>query len=314
MSEKTTNYWRYILIFIAIIFTFILLGNLSKQSRRETTEGFSQNTRYILKRNEDIYDYFYVEVFDLIYRQPSYTETIINAIEKNTQSSDASIFLDIGSKTGKIVRLLQDKGYEVYGVEPNNSMMEYTKKYQPKIKESCTRGEILDPILYERSSFSHILCLDDTLYAIKDKVAFFRNCFFWLKPGGVLVLQLLQRITPLKEKKGEGKDEGKDEEKKACKRNKKKDPFHQDYTSFTFDNSYEKNDQSTTIEIIYKETFTDKATNNIRENERLLYLDEMNVILSEAIFCRFYILGKINLKQQNKDYTSFLYFLEKTSG
>ena len=36
----------------------------------------------------------------------------------------------------------------------------------------------------------HVTCLYFTIYYIKDKENF-SNCFYWLKPGGVLLLHLV---------------------------------------------------------------------------------------------------------------------------
>ena len=48
-------------------------------------------------------------------------------------------------------------------------------------------------MLYPADSFTHVLCLYFTIYYIKNKKQFLTNCYDWLKPGGYLVLHLVNR-------------------------------------------------------------------------------------------------------------------------
>ena len=46
---------------------------------------------------------------------------------------------------------------------------------------------------FNYQSFTHIICLYFTIYYIEDKTLFFENCFGWLRPGGYLVVHLVDR-------------------------------------------------------------------------------------------------------------------------
>jgi len=314
MSKTTTpfrkssskNSWFLTLIVVAILFIIIATYN-SFSRKRDAAEGFTQNARYTLKRNGDIYDDFYVEVFDVVYQPPTYMDSVIGAIERTTAASDASIFLDVGSKTGKVVDTLREKGYAAYGVEPSTAMVEYSKQYHPSA--ACQRGDLLDSMLYERGSFSHIICLHNVIYQYKDKVAFLRNCYFWLRSGGTLAIQLTEiprenlTVGSQKTKLGQRCENG------ACK------PYANQarYPAFNFAASYDVLDHESQ-ETIYTETFIDKSTSNIRENEQMLYMDSTGSILNQASFCRFAIQGKMPLPLaagMHKGCESFLYFLER---
>ena len=52
---------------------------------------------------------------------------------------------------------------------------------------------MLNAMTYEQSSLDVISCLYFTIYYIKDKKRFIDNCYSWLKPGGHLVLHLVNR-------------------------------------------------------------------------------------------------------------------------
>jgi len=305
MSKFFNQIWYYLLLGLTFVLVIVAIKKLYLK-KKQLKEGFSQTTRYVLKRNEDIYDDFYIQAYDFIYHPATYTDALLSAIEQNTQATpERSVFLDIGSKTGKIVRLLSDKGYSAYGVESSVAMNQYTKQYQSTISQACIRGDPADAMLYQRSSFSHILCLHDTIYHFPDKVVFFRNCYFWLKPGGALVLQLLHKILP--ELPLQTKLENKDQNRVGCK-SRIKDPFQRDYKTFTFDNKYE---SLSTNEVVYVETFRDNLSNNIRENETILYLESTTSIINAALFCRFQVVGKMNLAQTNAEFHNVLYFLER---
>lgn len=314
MSKTTTpfrkstskNSWFMTLIVVAILFIIIVAYN-SFSRKRDAAEGFTQNARYTLKRNGDIYDDFYVEVFDVVYQPLSYIDGVIGAIERTTAASDASIFLDVGSKTGKVVDTLREKGYAAYGVEPSTTMVEYSKQYHPSA--ACQRGDLLDSMLYERGTFSHIICLHNVIYQYKDKVAFLRNCYFWLRSGGTLAIQLTEiprenlTVGSQKTKHGQRCENG------ACK------PYANQarYPAFNFAASYDVLDEESQ-ETIYTETFIDKSTSNIRENEQMLYMDSTGSILNQASFCKFAIQGKMPLPLtagMHKGCESFLYFLER---
>ena len=57
------------------------------------------------------------------------------------------------------------------------------------------------------------------------------------------------------------------------------------------------------------ETFTDAATQKIRQNERRLFMESEDVILKTAINNGFSLHGKINLEPVNSDEHQSLYLL-----
>ena len=51
----------------------------------------------------------------------------------------------------------------------------------------------MDFMHFDQEAFSHITCLYFTIYYIKDKKRFFKNCFDWLMPTGHLAIHLVNR-------------------------------------------------------------------------------------------------------------------------
>ena len=71
------------------------------------------------------------------------------------------------------------------------SMINYIDKNHPNVNTKC--GNAKESITYEKGSFSHILATGMCIYLFENKDEFLRNCFYWLKPGGYLILHLVDR-------------------------------------------------------------------------------------------------------------------------
>ena len=104
-----------------------------------------------------------------------------------------SFILDIGSGTGHHVHSLHDKGFKTIGLDVSPSMIKKAKNIYPK--STFVLGDALKTIYFQPSTFTHITCLYFTIYftPIKNKYLLFNNCLTWLKPGGYLVLHLVDR-------------------------------------------------------------------------------------------------------------------------
>jgi len=63
-------------------------------------------------------------VDDYVKYRPGYPEAVVPFLQKITGLPAGGVVADIGSGTGISTRLFLDKGYQVYGVEPNKEMRE----------------------------------------------------------------------------------------------------------------------------------------------------------------------------------------------
>jgi len=61
--------------------------------------------------------------------RPGYPDEVIAFLQKECDLSSNSVIADIGSGTGIFTKLLLDKGYKVYAVEPNADMRQAAKEY-----------------------------------------------------------------------------------------------------------------------------------------------------------------------------------------
>jgi len=222
-----------------------------------------------------------------------------------------SVFLDIGSGTGCVVNELTQAGYTAYGVDQSEAMVDISEAKYPEIE--IFQRNVTDAMCFDKGLFTHILCTNFTIYELKDKNIFFRNCYHWLKPNGYLVVHLVDR-----EKFSAKKFEDSIMDLSALyrtiwpsttnnKENNKKTSA--EFIDYVYEAVYETSTTSPNV-VILKETFTDKETKHIRQNENILMMESIEEILSIASKNGFIIQGKTN--KCSKDENQYLYIFERT--
>jgi SAM-dependent methyltransferase len=154
-------------------------------------EGMVTTDKFLFKQGEDVYDDFYVGIYDYLVFNGIRNDYEIGQIINKSNPTEASIIADIGCGTGHQVANLNSKGLKVIGVDISPSMIEKAKENYPTLNFQV--GNALDNGLFKMNSLTHILCLYFTVYFFKDKRHFFDNCIDWLMPGGYLIVHLVDR-------------------------------------------------------------------------------------------------------------------------
>lgn len=294
--------WLKVLIVFSIIVVIVFANKRFMQNSLDSTEGFEQKDNFVLKYNDDTNDKFYAEIYDKIHRPNVRTPYEINTIIKITQPDNKSNILDIGSGTGYIVNELNELGYSVYGVDKSPAMVNYSMDKYPDLMIKV--GDIKDPMLYDRHVFSHILCLYYTIYYFKNKIEIFKNLYSWLKPGGYLVLHL---VEPTKF----------DLTVPASKHilnytQELHSPRCTDSIAIINNVKYKRSYQfHENKETTVKETFADISTGNIRQNEYTMYMEDISSIVAMANYAGFIPHGKIDMEEFVYDKHQFLYIFER---
>lgn len=272
------------LIVLCILFIFIISMKWANYKILSNHEGFTQNDKFILKQQHQVYDEFYAEIYDEINPPTDRINFELKQILQTTNpSSQNSVFLEVGSGTGALVNELQQAGYYAYGIDKSNAMVNYSEKKYNDIQIKC--GDANDSITYELGTFTHILCTDNTIYQFVDKLHFLKNCYFWLKPYGYLILHLV------------------DSQKLDTKKH------NIDFTDFEYSYSY--NIPKNNKELTFTETFTDKNSSKIRQNEQTIYMESREHIIALATACGFNSYGMANLFDLNGDKNQFIYILQR---
>ena len=304
MSKFYNNSIFQVLILLVLIF-FVIIFYKRFADKYKGTEGFQQSERFVLKQQEDIYDRFYSEIYDdLMKTQDRSIYEVDTIIKLVTPDKKNSRFLDIGCGTGTIVKLLKGHGYNACGIDKSGAMIERADS-----GVIIKNDDVLNPMAYDRSVFTHVLCLNFTFYeiALDSRLQFFQNCYFWMQGNGYLFLHLVEpdtfdSITPAGKPPVDSPVQNKG--------GRITDTFI-DFIDFTYNSSYDfKQDKRT---VVHKERFTDSKTNNVRENEKTMILEPINDILKYAVKAGFVVKGKWSyLESCLKDENQFLYVLERT--
>ena len=190
---------KWTLILAIILLLLLIYRSLQPKTN---SEGFQQKEPFVMKRNEDTMDMFYAELYDSLHDVSRRADSeLIHIINTTSPSTNQSVFLDVGSGTGYVVNELAEAGYTAYGIDKSKAMVEYAQSMYPDIE--VLNGDILEPMSFEKGTFTHVLCTYFTIYNFRDKKQFFRNCYHWMQPGGYLILHLVdkdnfERIIPHK--------------------------------------------------------------------------------------------------------------------
>ena len=308
---KISN-WGKVLLFVVILLALVIFFKYINQeaSKKEgfnnkIKEGFQQTDEFVFLSGNDLYDDFYVDIYDqLVYNQIKDDYEIGEIINKTTPTTQ-SIILDIGSGTGHHVAKLSEKGFRATGVDISSAMVKKAKENYPNL--DFLRGDVQNAVQFNYNSFTHILCMYFTIYYIPNKEKFFSNCMEWLMPGGYLVIHLVSRddfdpILPVANPLLVVSPQ-----RYAKKRiTSSKVVFdHFTYTAdFQLDTSKNK--------AIFNEKFKFKDTNKTRKQEHIFYMENEDDILTQAQNVGFIIQGKIDLMKCAYDY-QYLYILIKPS-
>ena len=297
--ELLKNTYFMILIVLLIAITII------QMARRYDTymhhEGFEQQSPFVLKNDMSIYDSFYAVIYDELNKTRDRTNFECNKIIELTKPTTSnSIFLDVGSGTGSLVDNLTDLGYQAHGLDVSKDMVEYSKERFPDIQTKC--GDVRDPLIYERLTFTHIMCMNFTIYHLKDKNIFFKNCYNWLMPNGFLIVHLVdkEKYNPL----------AAIADKVALKNANHYNSYRKtdgriEFKDFEYNTSH---DMKHDNQVIVKETFTDNLTKHVRQNELTLYMENKDDIIKMAQNNGFLAHALINLP--NDDY-QYIYVFER---
>ena len=198
--KKSYNIFSKTTLLHKVLYLLALCVGISMMANygRKRLEGF-EDKEIKKKSNEfdmrddltEIYDDFYVSIYDDMVFSKSKIDYEIGTLLELTKPTPKSFFLDIGSGTGHHVSSLQAHGYTVEGIDISPSMVKKAKEIYPELNYKV--ADALNTALYPAETFAQITCFYFTLYYIKDKKRFFDNCMKWLIPGGYLSIHLVNR-------------------------------------------------------------------------------------------------------------------------
>jgi len=301
-TYKKMSNWGKVLIFVVL---FLIIYMLFK-NEIEKKEGFSIETNEFTFKDgkSQVYDNFYVNIYDQLLYNDVKNDYEIKQIVNNTKPDEKSIILDIGSGTGHHVAALADKNFKVIGVDVSQDMVNKAKEMYPTL--DFMQGDVNNAMTFQPQSFTHILCLYFTIYYIQDKLQFFRNCMNWLMGGGYLVIHLVDKYmfdtmvppaNPLLLLTPQRYAENRITKSKVT------------FDDFQYISNFEINEQDNTAKFV--ESFKNKNSGKVfRKQEHDLYMEPYKEILAIAKDAGFIVQGKIDMLQSGYEY-QYLFVLVK---
>ena len=299
LTSKNPNlfYLKWLIIMAIITLLFIFYSRLLVA---DNVEGFDQKEQFIIKRNDKIYDDYYLDVYNELHEVSNRTnEELLHILKTTNPSTEKSVFLDVGSGTGHVVNELHEAGFSAYGIDKSLEMINYSQKSFPEIE--VLHGDVLEPMSFEKNTFTHILCNYFTLYHMENKDQFFQNCYHWLQPGGYLILHLVnkdkfEKIIP--------------HTNAITKREPTKDGCNvcssAGFKDCDYEGVYELN--NTTDVVVFIETFTNIHSKKVRKNEQNVYMENLDKLLKKVKKNGFIHHAQTNMISMNGDKYQYLYF------
>jgi len=289
--------------YIALFVLVIIIINNYVANKNGIQEGFKQTSEFIVKKGSEIYDDFYVKIYDdLVYNQIK-NDFEIGTIIETTKPDEASIILDVGSGTGHHVKEFTDKGFNAQGIDISPSMVAKANKNYPDLDYQT--ADALKPMTFPPNAFTHITCLYFTIYYIQNKRKFIQNCFNWLMPGGYLVLHLVDKdnfdpILPAGDPFSIVSPQ--------TYSNKRITSTVVKFNQFDYKSNFEIFPNDT--KALMSETFKDNNNGTIRKNEHNFYMPTQKEILSMAKDQGFILVSKIDMVKCQYS-QQYLYVLQK---
>jgi ubiquinone/menaquinone biosynthesis C-methylase UbiE len=205
--------------------------------------------------------------------------------------------------------VLHEQGYVAQGIDKSQAMIKAGLKKYPNT--DIKLGDAENSAEIEQGSMTHITCMNFTIYAFEDKISFFRNCYFWLNPGGYLFLHMVNHrkydpIVPA----------GKPLLLKHAQNYSKSRITDTviDFTDFKYKSSLDFSNVDDKKIAVQTETFTDKTSGNVRQNETIMHMESEEEILKKAHFVGFLVQAKFQMKDHAMDQHQTVYILERNSN
>jgi SAM-dependent methyltransferase len=282
---------------IMVLAIIIIMGYLVIQKWWETTknkfEGMTDGSMSLsniqgsdkFKLVEAPYsDPYYVAIYDHLHlphrRLPEEIDWILTSTHANPSTA---VIVDVGCGTCTGVAALLEKGYSnSYGIDASPAMIEKGTQTHPAVATHCVSENVLtSPMLFERESLTHVLCLGKTIYEFDDKRTFFKHCYNWLKPGGILALHLVEPDTynpyPLLSYKNSIFQYDSPKHAERPKHEERPVELAEDVTCKT----------SVQSDGMLVETFACAGTGHMRQMERRMYMEHPDEIIGQAQMCGF---------------------------
>ena len=296
--HKSTGIEKVLYVILVLLIVTMLVNYLYP-----AREGFTETKEFVTKQGPAVYDDFYANIYDNLVYSKIKNVFEVTTIVNTTRPTNRSIILDIGSGTGHHVKAFADKKIKAIGIDLSAAMVAKANKNFPNL--DYRQQDAMDKMAFPGSSFTHITCLYFTIYYMKNKKLFFSNCYHWLKPGGYIVLHLVNKqefdpimpagdpfilLSPQKYSK------------------KRITSTVVKFVGYDYKSNFEIYPNDTTA--VFREQLKSVNDGKIRKHTHFLYMPTQKKILNMAKDAGFILLAQIDMKECKYD-SQYLYILQK---
>jgi SAM-dependent methyltransferase len=176
----------------------------SESSSKEVSEAIA--SKYEWLSNDDLFDDFYASVFTKLTQNEKLiqaeTAICMEEFTKNTPK-DQLIILDAGCGIGIGTTSFAKQGAgQVVGIDKSQAMIRYAKGTTmpsttlndlQKQNVEFRQFDLMGPGAAQAAEFTNAVLLYFTVYYFRDLETLFRNLALWVKPGGSLVIEVVNK-------------------------------------------------------------------------------------------------------------------------
>ena len=279
---------------LLIVVSFVIIVGIDTLTDFSTTtihEGFANNANEDnykwLTDNDDIFDDFYASVFTKLTQNENLiqaeTAICLEEFAQNTSKDQLSI-LDAGCGIGiATVAFAKQGAGNVVGIDKSMAMIRYAKGTTvPNTTLTDTQKQdvefraldLLGPGAAAAAEFTNACLLYFTVYYFPDLAALFRNLHLWVKPGGSLAIEVVNKykFEPILDSSNPWV--GVSPQRYVKDRITKS---HAVFDKFDYDSVFELNDPKAE----FRETFRFK-NGNVRRQKHALYMPSIPEIIKKA--------------------------------
>lgn len=197
-------------LLICISYIFILaIDKLSTLNCGTIKEGFtsdSEISKYEWLTNDDLFDDFYTSVFTKLTKNEKLVQAeaaiCMDEFARNTPKEQL-IILDAGCGIGiGVVSFAKQGAGMTVGIDKSHAMIRYAKGTTvPNTTLTDTQKQdiefrtfdLIGPGAASAAEFTNAVLLYFTIYYFKDHNTIFRNLALWVKPGGILAIEVVNK-------------------------------------------------------------------------------------------------------------------------
>jgi len=220
LSAWQITFIGILIVFVANYLTIIFVQRFSEPkpltsglgSSSGSIEGFTDGSqavesKYEWLNNDRIYDSFYASIYDQLVQGSNRNQIEVSLLMNKWKDMDRNPgelrILDAGCGTGVTALAFAKAGVgKVVGLDKSEAMIDFAKATntgrsvltdEEKKKIEWRKADLLDPNACKPQEFDTACALYFTIYYLRDMDGFFRNMSLWIRPGGKLVVQVVNK-------------------------------------------------------------------------------------------------------------------------